>query len=108
MWKRKTDKTISNIKIVKCWKGKYRKGINNRGYPVIDIKKGEWNLTHQINALEKYDLEKIPKDFHIHHINPDKKNKKFNHPDNLIIVHKKDHKNIHKIKRELKEDENEK
>jgi hypothetical protein len=103
MWVRHTDKTISNIKTVNCWKGKYRTGINNRGYPVIDIKKGEWNLTHQINALDKYDLDDIPNDFHIHHINPNKKDKNFNHPDNLIIVHKKDHHNIHKLMRKLNE-----
>jgi len=102
MWVRHTDKTISNISTIPYMKGTITVGLNNKNYPVRKIK-GKWYLQHQLVALNKYNLKAIPKDFEIHHINPEKKKKNFNHPDNLIIVHKNDHNNIHKLMRKLKE-----
>ena len=89
----KTDRTITNIK-----KNRYgnREGLHN-GYPVIEIKDG-WRLIHQLNALKKYELEDIPKGFQVHHLDRDKKNFKF---ENLVIVHKKDHRVIHKMMKDL-------
>lgn len=99
MWKRRTNKTIKNIKTRKFRGETYFYGTYNN-YPVKKVE-GKWRFIHHIRALKKYKLEKIPQGFHIHHINPDKKDKNFNSYDNLIIVHRFDHKNIHKIKREL-------
>jgi hypothetical protein len=103
MWKRKTDKPISNIK-TKKFRGKLYRYGTYRNYPVKNVD-GKWRLIHQLNAKNKYKLEKIPKGFHIHHINPDKNDKNFNSYANLIIVHRFDHKNIHKLMRELKDED---
>jgi len=52
---------------------------------------------HILRAEKKYGFErgKIPKDFVVHHIDEKKKNNAYW---NIILIHKKDHKRLHKRK----------
>ena len=92
----KTDKTITDIRIRNFKGKKYRYGLHN-GYPVKEIK-GRWYLRHLLVARLKYELDEMPKGFHVHHIDGVKEH--FNE-DNLIIIHKKDHRVIHKLMKNL-------
>jgi len=92
MTKRKT--ITSKVKIMK---GKFKtrlKGYEgNQYHQFYDDKLKKWVWTHRRTARNKYKLEKIPKGFVVHHIDRVTTNNK---KDNLIILHEKDHKKLHK------------
>jgi hypothetical protein len=90
----KTDKTITNIKTMKRTGQRY--GLKS-GYTVWEIK-DRWYLAHLLIARKKYGLEDIPAGFQVHHIDGVRTNFK---KENLIIVHKKDHRVIHKLMKDL-------
>ena len=63
--------------------------IDKKGYEEFkDPKTNEWVYTHLTVALEDRNLTGLPDGFQVHHIDENKLN---NHPENLIIIHKKDH-----------------
>lgn len=97
VWERKTNKKITEVKTINYFGHKIEVG-DYRGYPVQKIG-DRWRLRHILSACEKYKLKEIPKGFHVHHIDGNPKNFK---KDNLIIIHKEDHKLIHKLLKELK------
>jgi len=67
------------------------------GYQAYEDEDGKKKTIHSRMGEKKYGYEKIPKNFHIHHIDGDKNNNQYH---NLIILHKKDHARIH-VKRSL-------
>jgi len=67
----------------------------NKNYQSYTTKEGEEKHYHSRVGEKKYGYKKIPKGFVIHHIDKDKTNNQYY---NLIILHKKDHKRIHKKK----------
>jgi hypothetical protein len=67
------------------------KGYEGNQYQqYYDNKEKKWIFTHRKVAQKKYG--ELPKGFEIHHID---KNRENNRSDNLIILHKKDHKRLH-------------
>ncbi len=68
------------------------------GYQAYKTKEGKKKTIHSRVAEKKYGYDKIPAKFVIHHIDEDKNN---NRPNNLIILHRKDHWRLHNKKKEL-------
>ena len=66
---------------------------DRKGYQYYKDKEGNKKRVHSRVAEKKYG--KIPKGFHIHHMDNNKDN---NRPSNLILLHKKDHYKVHKGK----------
>jgi len=63
-----------------------------KGYATFR-EEGKNIFVHRRTAEKKYKV--IPKGFHVHHIDEDKTN---NRPDNLILLHWKDHDRVHRKK----------
>jgi hypothetical protein len=85
----------TSVKVVNHWGNSVKirmKGYEGNLYQQhYDEKEKKWIYTHRKVAKKKYgDLPK--KDFHVHHIDGNRKNNK---PDNLILLHKKDHRRVH-------------
>jgi len=72
-----------------------RKRRINPKYQKYKTKEGEEKHIHARVGEKKYGYDKIPKNFVIHHIDENKDN---NQRFNLILLHKKDHKRLHKRK----------
>ena len=70
------------------------KKYKEKGYLVEKNEEGLEEPKHLIIAKEKYG--KIPKGFHIHHIDGDKTNNK---KSNLLAIHSKDHYKMHRWKK---------
>jgi len=62
----------------------------NKNYQTYTTKDGDEKHIHVRVAEKKYG--NIPKDFVVHHIDGDKNNNQYN---NLILLHKKDHRRVH-------------
>lgn len=75
--------------------GWYRFKKNGNGYQVFKDKEGKEILIHRRVCEKKY--KNIPPGFIVHHIDGDKTN---NRPDNLILLHPKDHYRVH-VKKDL-------
>ncbi|MBN1645018.1 HNH endonuclease [Candidatus Woesearchaeota archaeon] len=64
-------------------------------YQAYKTQDGKKKTIHSRVGEKKYDYDKIPADFVIHHIDGDKNNNQYY---NLILLHKKDHRRIHIVK----------
>lgn len=62
----------------------------NQYHQHYDPKVKKWIFTHRKVAKKKYRV--LPEGFEIHHIDHNRENNK---PDNLILLHERDHKRIH-------------
>jgi hypothetical protein len=91
---------ISDEKIIKY----YGKPIKVRMYghegnqyqQFYSNKEKKWMFSHIRAAQKKYfSGENIPKDFQVHHIDKDRENNK---KENLILLHVKDHRELHNKK----------
>ena len=78
------------------WKKKIKKTTKWGRQAYID-KDGKKKMVHSRVAEKKYGYKKLPKGLVVHHIDGDKDN---NRPNNLILMHRKDHYRIH-IKKDL-------
>ncbi|MAG20363.1 hypothetical protein CL618_02935 [archaeon] len=69
------------------------KKIKKWDYQGHITKDGKKKTNHSRIGEKKYNYDKIPANFVIHHIDEDKNNNQYY---NLILLHRKDHKRIHK------------
>ena len=76
--------------------GFFRLPKDKKGYQFFKDKNGNHIRVHKRVCEKKYG--QIPKGFIVHHIDGDKSNNK---PDNLILLHPKDHYRVH-VKKDLR------
>jgi len=69
------------------------KKIKKWNYQAYETEDGKKKTTHSRVGEKKYGFDKIPAGFVIHHIDENKNNNQYY---NLILLHRKDHKRVHK------------
>jgi hypothetical protein len=96
-WKRDSSMDEGTIKWIKHF-GKPLKVAMKNGYEARwSPKLKEWEHRHILSYKKKCGIKEIPKGFHVHHIDQDPEN---NNWDNLVLLHKSEHKRLHKMHKE--------